>query len=124
MCLELKRNQKMKTATDDIICFKVLHYFDNTLTTPYRHCIVELGNTYTSELEITCYNTVEVGLHSFCTIEGAEAELLDWKCGSCPEIRIAKCVIPKGSLYLTGIFVIDDYDYPSYASNTLQYIDC
>lgn len=79
-----------------------------SLKTPYKKMIVEMGKTYTSELE-RYGDLVEQGLHSFEVLEGADNEA----------DVVAKCIIPKGSYYYKGTFD----GYVSFASDTLKYIE-
>jgi len=77
--------------------------------TPYRDSVVEIGETYTSNL---CYyndgSTVEEGLHSYKITES--------------NVKTAgvlvECIIPKGATYYTGYF----NGRSAYASNTLTYV--
>ena len=74
----------------------------------YQGFKVEMGETYTSELE-KIDDSIEKGLHSFETMEGAKSV----------SYIVAKCIIPKGSRYYEGIFNRD----VSYASDKLTYIE-
>jgi len=80
--------------------------------TPYKHFSITIGNTYTSELEDE-QEEINVGLHSFITLEDAKndsSESTDVFC---------KCIIPKDSEYYEGTFG----DAKSYASNKLTYVE-
>ncbi len=74
----------------------------------YQGFKVEMGETYTSELEKTG-DTIEKGLHSFETMKGAKLY----------SSTVAKCIIPKGSQYYEGMFGSS----VSYASDTLTYVE-
>ena len=76
--------------------------------TIYQGFKVEIGETYTSELE-KIDDSIEKGLHSFETME--DAKYLSH--------IVAKCIIPKGSKYYKGTFLGDI----SYASDRLTYIE-
>lgn len=119
MCLELKNSRiKAKIATKDIVCYKGLIKKDNIYYTPYQNCIIEIGNTYKSNI-IKEGNEINIGLHSFVTIE----DLKPWSVrgmGTWGKLMgYIKCIIPKGSKYYIGIFG----KYNSYVSDTLQYIE-
>ena len=81
--------------------------------TPYQRTRIKIGETYTSNLikNITnpLYCKIDIGLHSFKTMEDAKA--------IAP--IIAKCIIPKGGKYYKGKF----NDWVSYASDKLTYVE-
>ncbi len=79
--------------------------------TPFRHCIINIGETYTSDIEIYENEQVTKALHSFRYKKDA------LKVISHKEVLV-KCIIPKGSVYYFGKF--DEFD--SYASNKLTYV--
>ena len=74
----------------------------------YQDFKVEIGETYTSDLE-KIDSTIEKGLHSFKTMKGAKSH----------SNIVAKCIIPKGSKYYIGEFTCET----SYASDRLTYIE-
>jgi hypothetical protein len=79
--------------------------------TVYQRVIVEIGNTYKSEINYFM-RKVEEGLHSYRDL--AWAKMSERK-----DAVYVKCIIPKGSYYYEGSFC----DYPSYASDTLKYVE-
>ena len=79
----------------------------NGYQTFYRDFKVEIGETYTSDL-INLGKRVEIGLHSFETMEDAKFY----------SSIVAKCIIPKGSRYYEGFFGHD----VSYASDRITYV--
>lgn len=78
--------------------------------TPFTCCPIEIGKTYTSTLK-KIGRRVERGLHSFKMVANIEKEI---HCST-----IAKCIIPKGSIYYKGRFDIET----SYASNKITYVE-
>lgn len=79
------------------------------LVTPYREIIVEIGETYTSEL-INENSEVKIGIHSFENLKDAFADSSRYSI-------FAECIIPKGSRYYKGTFL----NMPSYASTAIKY---
>ena len=85
------------------------------LITPYQSVKIDIGNTYNSVLK-KVYVEINEGLHSFKHLSDA---IENWE-GVC-----VQCVIPKGSEYYDGIFIVrsDRMGYAeSYASDKLTYI--
>lgn len=86
--------------------------------TPYRNCVVEIGETYSSKLILEGTRKcafVDVGIHSFKFKDDAVYDAYSFDTA----FKIIKCIIPKGSEYFIGTF----YGIPSYASNTLTYLE-
>lgn len=123
MCLRIAKGVSEKMAEADIICYKILRVKDNGFETPYRYFSVVIGNTYHSDLngeERTYYIDIEEGLHSFA--DASDAEFLIFQNenkypNQTIKFVMAKCIIPKGSLYYKGKF---NY-YDSYASDCIRY---
>ena len=80
------------------------------LKTPFQDAIVEIGQTYKSELILggTNYNSVFEGLHTY-----ANKPPTSYRDG-----KLIKCVIPKGATYYEGL----GFWKPGYASNELRYV--
>lgn len=118
MCLILQEGARKKTATEDMIVYKVISlYCDGSYVTPYQYASVKLGETYTSELRKEKNDSiVEIGIHSFKNLVDARNEKNYW---DDPQ-EIVKCIIPKGSKYYEGDFscLVD-----SYASTALKYLE-
>ena len=126
MCLEIKKDQQPLTAEADISCYKVViyeeRYYNVEYKTYFKKAIIKLGSTYKSKLERnTKYDTyvdsVEMGLHSFIDLESA-IDFID-NGNNFYELRVIKCLIPKGSIYYSGSFGYWD----SYASTALKYLE-
>ena len=78
--------------------------------TPYQNAIIEIGETYQSELEINELIEVHIGLHSFAKLTDAINN---------GDGVYVKCIIPKGSHYFIGDF----FDSISYASDKITYLE-
>lgn len=87
----------------------MLDIIESKYVTPYQHAIIEIGETYYSEL-VREKNEVNIGLHSFV----ARISAIEDGNG-----LVVKCVIPKGSEYYLGKFNGVD----SFASNSLKYLE-
>ena len=123
MCLELNKNSVKCTALEDITVYKHLEKSEmGHLTTTYMCCPVEIGETYTSELEATIGSSnhefifLEKGLHSFESLISAKQDAVDTCIG---DYVIVKCVIPKNANYYVGTF----WGYKCYASDKLTYVE-
>lgn len=121
MCLILKSSKtKPKIATKDIVCYKGVIETYEGLMTPYQIFKVEIGKTYFSEIS-KYSNEIEVALHSFINYK----EIVKWKKtemhlgGMENELKLVKCIIPKGATYYVGTFNF----YDSYASSELKYVE-
>lgn len=85
------------------------------LITPYQSVKIEIGNTYNSVLK-KVYMDINEGLHSFKHLSDAIED---------GDGVYVQCVIPKGSKYYEGIFIVrhNGVGYAeSYASNKLTYV--
>jgi hypothetical protein len=86
--------------------------------TPYRHVNVEIGKTYTAKISPK-NERIEEGLHSFVNKR-------DCIISSKKDSVIVKCIIPKGSKYYSGDFVILGKKFyrtcDSIASEALKYV--
>lgn len=127
MCLTIKSwfTPKVKIAITDIVCYKFMFKTANPdiFTTPFYRSEIRMGKTYESKL--ICYKSktwktwfweksmfyVDYGLHTFATRAFAKQ-----RTASCDVV--AKCIIPAGSKYYTGVFTKDK----SYASDKLTYL--
>jgi len=100
-------NNVVKIIIDDEVV--ILSVFKAYLT-PYQRVEIEIGKTYTSDLEKK-EGIIEKGLHSFEKIEDIDFLYATYS--------TAKCVIPKGSTYYIGEF----HGSVSYASDKLTYLE-
>lgn len=111
MCLEIKHNAKKMTARKDIVVYKILlKWRDGTLRTPFRNCVINIGEQKESYL-LKEENEITIGLHSFKSYNLISDKDGHWG-------RVAKCIIPKGSKYYVGKFD----GRISYASDKIKYI--
>ena len=125
MCLKLNKNSEKKIANKKIVCFKVLALADDGFRTPYRHSKIEIEGYYESNI---CFDfdrdepIITEAIHSFTSLLSAKNERDSWF----PiKTVIAKCVIPKGSVYYEGDFETDlssSKTVEAFASNAIQYI--
>lgn len=112
MCLIIETNQKAKVAKEDIVCFKVaIELEGGTLISPYAEHEFELYQMYESDLEIDSFNKHQVlkGFHSFSNLYDAVVEAETWIDAlesDSNKVYIFKCIIPKGSKYYPGTFII------------------
>lgn len=130
MCLDLKITATKRTAKKDITCYKYLVLKNENgvsyLQTPYRDCIVSIGEIYQSKLEINYYwncgptKELNQGLHSFVNLEDARSSHPEYyyEKGENSVIYV-KCIIPKGTKYYLGQFD----GFPSMASEKLIYLE-
>lgn len=123
MCL--CKAKPIKVATKDIVCWKVVEPVNRHDSTRYkaiyRSFIYELGVNYKlhtklQRIDASIYSDgpeVKEGFHSYCTLK-------DLKSCNAFELRynnyvIARCIIPKGSEYATGL----GFGYPNYVSDAI-----
>ena len=88
MCFYVPNNQKVKTATKDIVCYK--ETYRNLLS--YHHYFqYEVGKTYSIDNFPKYYeNTIDEGFHSYIS------KISLYNIGNLFRL---KCIIPKGSKY-------------------------
>lgn len=121
MCLHTK-NIKLKTAEEDLVCYKVvIRYEEKKYLSFYRGYIYELNKTYYETLlklfpeckdKVFC---IDKGFHSYVNFCDANDEYVYQK--KMYDIALVKCIIPKGSQYLTGT---DDLACECYCSNQIK----
>ena len=122
MCLS--NISKQKVAERDIVVFKYVYWDEDrkAYLTPFQHAKIIIGRTYTSALDVQKKkggNIVGVGLYSFRNKRDVfDNARIDKMIRHQHTFHVVRCIIPKGSLYYTGIF---DDSTPSYVSNTLTY---
>ena len=118
MCLENVTQRIAKIATEDIPCYKLVgkSSFSRELLTPYQKVPVKLGSTYKSKLIRHSNGNVTYGLHAFLTLDQALCNTFT----SLYDVRIVKCIIPKGSKYYIGEFY-SHYKKTAIAADTLIY---
>ena len=132
MCLRIAKDQEVKIAQEDIVCYKVLKSRDNGLYSPYQQTLYKLGETMSATIgrpemmkilsifgvDSNEFKGIEEGLHSYADKESAE----QFRTGL---IGMTLCVaiIPKGAEYYEGTFDLfqgfKKFAWPSYVSNQL-----
>lgn len=121
MCLYTKQTEP-KIAEEDIICYKFYTRDNEMLFSPYQGSRApEIGVITNTELGIhnfLGFKRIDKGFHSFKTLEETKHEVKG--CWNNHDLVIFKCIIPKGSLYYSGIF--KGY-YESYCSNSIKLIE-
>jgi len=105
MCLKIQST--LKTADEDIVCYKVLQ--KNMRSYHYSDFIWEIGKTYSTKIDTTAIGVVKEGFHSYRDLDDAKREYFaDFK----PCI-IVECIIPKDSHYYMGIQPLKCIGYTS-----------
>ena len=125
MCLATKTDTP-SIAQKDIVCYKfyILRkvyppHEDAVLLSPYQDSpapiINEVTNTLLDRAYLSKYTAVYMvgrGFHSFKYLDDLIEELDFWLSF---DIKIFKCIIPKGTKYYEGKFG----DFPSYCSESI-----
>lgn len=101
MCL-YTRWKKPKTATKDIVVYKILSVYSTHLASPYMNFVYDLDMLYETKFTKTkgCSGRgyyIYAGFHAYTSKKIASNTDLD--CSFSTYERIYKCVIPKGSTY-------------------------
>lgn len=118
MCLNKKKNDRLKFAFRNIVCYKFVEVsWSGDLVTPYQRTKIEIGKAYKSPLKNQGYK-VEYGLHSLKNSVDC-SEVANIFKDENEEIKIIKCIIPFGSFYYKGDFK----GFDGYASNKIQYVE-
>lgn len=119
MCLTIDNKHKGKTATEDIVCYKVLikaHDADYYYS-PFQFYRYEMGETYKGKL-LRIVDTIDVGFHTFIN----ELDAMEFLTRlSFKNLCICKMIIPKDAKYYEGTFELQHRKYPSYASNEIVF---
>ena len=126
MCLITTKNIP-EIAQEDIVCYKFyilimegdINYDKNGLLSPYQGSLAPTINKVTNTLLDKAYlkygaaYMINRGFHSFKYIDDLTKESYFWQ--SSYNIKIFKCIIPKGTKYYEGKF----HDFPSYCSESI-----
>ena len=133
MCLRIAKDQEVKVAQEDIVCYKVLKQRIDGLTSPYQKMAYEKGRVMYAKigtpekmlvLDIFGIDSknclgIEEGLHSFMDKESAE----QFYFGGLFNMKVCVAVIPKGAEYYEGTFDLyrsgNKHAWPSYVSSQL-----
>ena len=129
MCLNIHWwNRRPHVAKKDIVVYKMIvkdHWNSASkgFVTPHQFATVTIGETYTSELQkiYSKWNkqwTIEQGLHSLVKLSTAK------KLATSEGYHLAKCIIPKGSMYYRGKWQTNEMGYVrGYASSAIKYVE-
>jgi hypothetical protein len=119
MCLE--KISKKKIATEDIVVYKLVYTYNDCLHTVFQYSLVEIGKTYHSKIKIinrfSKNKYIEIALHSFKNLNDAIIHK------NSDAKKIVKCIIPKGAKYYEGVFDTGWISSPSFASDTIKYVE-
>jgi hypothetical protein len=105
---------KIKIAKKDIICYKRFNATDSVkeiFISTYQNCRYYIGEIKESEIIFSGFHIIDIGLHSYSTLETAKEK--KWNKSE----FLAKCIIPKDSKYY-----YNSYDH-EYVSNQLKVIE-
>ena len=118
MCL-ITTKDIPEIAQEDIVCYKIYILIEDELLSPYQGspapAINKVTNTLLDRAYLSKYTAVYMvgrGFHSFKYLDDLIEELDFWLSF---DIKIFKCIIPKGTKYYEGKFG----DFPSYCSESI-----
>ena len=118
MCLITTKNIP-EIAQEDIVCYKIYILIGDELLSPYQGSpaptINKVTNTLLDRAYLSNYRAaymISKGFHSFKYLDDLIEELDFWLSF---DIKIIKCIIPKGTKYYEGKFG----DFPSYCSESI-----
>lgn len=140
MCLFIKRGEEPKIAKQDIICFKIMQYYNHVYIPPYYGrfgdislYIINGKEDYMADNQ-ECHSDVlrhghseredaicEGYIHTFATARGVISEYENFLCVIRPTsvYKIFKCIIPKGTEYYLGNYESDS----AYASRKIRFVE-
>ena len=118
MCLITTKNIP-EIAQEDIVCYKIYILIEDELLSPYQGspapAINKVTNTLLDRAYLSNYRgayMISKGFHSFKYLDDLIKELDFWQSY---DIKIFKCIIPKGTKYYEGKF----NNSPSYCSESI-----
>ena len=116
MCLKIKQNTQLKTAQNDIECYKTVIYMGGCLYSFWHgFCYAQEDKFPTQEKYIEsrfdefCRDDVYTGFHSFQNMASAERDLEITSNIFNSMFIYMRCIIPAGAKYYAG----SDMDYCS-----------
>lgn len=143
MCLIIDKDKTPTRASKDIVVYKLVEEFvDGILMTPFQQKPVEIGKTYRNnsyEVKSSKDNPNESEIregmfHSYPDIQEAErAKTIMEGINSNRKFKIAKCIIPKHSLFIEGysmiyhtcvFWTVEEYKFRSVGSTAIKYLAC
>ena len=126
MCLVIKSRQEPMIAPTDIECYKIVNlYEDGTYHSHFKTDFVwEFGKTMDSKLhvDIVSHSHVNEGFHSYQTLKDAKIALSQ-AIVRFAKVALAKCIIPKGSLYFDGKINDIHFGTAGYTSDKIKMVE-
>lgn len=143
MCLIINKDKVPTRARKDIVVYKIVEEIDDgSILTPFQCKFVTIGETYkdkgkyevkSSEDYAEDERIIQGGMfHSYPNIKEAEsAKTFMNEIHSGRNFKIAKCIIPKGSLFIEGysmiyhtcvFFTVDECKTQSVGSTAIKYL--
>ena len=143
MCLIINKDKVPTKATKDIVVYKIVEKIDyGSIMTPFQCKFITIGETYKEKKKYEIKSSDECEederiikggmFHSYPSIEEAErAKAFMVSVHGGLGLKIAKCIIPKGSLFIEGyskiyhtcIFVtVDEIKLQSVGSTAIKYL--
>lgn len=142
MCLIIDSKKKPTKTRTDIVVYKIVEELDDgQLVTPFQLKPVVIGETYKEKgkLQFSVENIDEKSIrrgmfHSYPDIQEAErAKAIMQGINSNRKFKIAKCIIPKHSLFVEGytmiyhacfFWTVEEYKFRSVGSTAIKYLAC
>ena len=142
MCLVINKDKVPTKATKDIVVYKIVEKIgDGSIMTPFQCKFITIGETYKEKKKYEIKSSDEYAederiikggmFHSYPSIEEAEKAKDFMNKVNHRDFKIAKCIIPKGSLFIEGyskiyhtcIFVtVDEIKLQSVGSTAIKYL--
>lgn len=142
MCLVINKDKVPTRAKNDIVVYKIVEEMADSILTPFQCEFITIGETYKEKKKYEVESSDEYAederiikggmFHSYPSIEEAEkAKDFMTKVNHHRDFKIAKCIIPKGSLFIEGyskiyhtcIFVtVDEIKLQSVGSTAIKYL--
>lgn len=143
MCLIIDKDKTPTRASKDIVVYKIVEELDDKLVTPFQQKPVAIGKTYRNkgsyEVKSSKDNLNESEIregmfHSYPDIQEAErAKGIMQGINTNRKFKIAKCIIPKHSLFIEGysmiyhtcfFWTVEEYKFRSVGSTMIKYLAC
>ena len=142
MCLVINKDKVPTRAKNDIVVYKIVEEMSDGILTPFQCKFVNIGETYKEKGKYKVEPSDEYAederiirggmFHSYPNIKEAErAKAFMVSVHGGRGFKIAKCIIPKGSLFIEGyskiyhtcIFVtVNEIKLQSVGSTAIKYL--
>ena len=140
MCLIVDTKKRPTKARKDLVIYKIVEEVDGKLVTPFQSKPVNIGETYEEKMKPVFTKedninekTIRKGMfHSYPDIQEAErAKAIMQGISSTRKFKIAKCIIPTGSLFIEGysmiyhtcfFWTVEEYKFRSVGSTAIKYL--